>query len=53
MVFEGEHQKIKKDLVELRVDHFLSSKTKSSLLLSAKNTLNPKLTSGTLGSLIE
>jgi len=49
IVFEGEHRKVLKDLISLKVDHFLQKKTASTLLLTAANTLNYSLTSANIG----
>ena len=49
IVFEGEHRKVLKDLIGLKVDHFLQKKTASTLLLTAANTLNYSLTSANIG----
>ena len=49
IVFEGEHRKVQKDLIGLKVDHFLPKKTSSTLLLTAQNTLNYGLTSKNIG----
>jgi hypothetical protein len=51
IVFEGEHRKVQKDLIGLKVDHFLPTKTSSTLLLTARNTLNYGLTSANIGKL--
>lgn len=48
ILFEGEHNKIIKDLASLRVENFLERKNQSSLMLTASNALNPKLTSRTV-----
>ena len=51
IVFEGEHRKVQKDLISLKVDHFLEKKTASTLLLTAANTLNYSLTSANIGQI--
>lgn len=49
ITFEGEHRKIQKELIFMKVDHFLPKKVSSTLLLTAKNTLNYGLTSANIG----
>ena len=51
IVFEGEHQKIQRDLVNLKLDHFMTTKNSRSMLLNERNMLNPQLTSATLGKI--
>jgi hypothetical protein len=52
IIFEGQHQKIQKDLVDLKLDHFMATKNKRSMMLSSNNKLNQELTSATLGRIV-